>query len=145
MKRVMVPVDKFKNCIVLLAIIILFAVFTSYAQEIDVRSLVHDLSENEAGWSSKNFSGFYYDVDDDIGYETLTFRLSDISAARDRANLGDQPDANGNRGAVYIAEAQPIEFGFAPWGQYEEICSWEATTLPHSIATWPGTRMAPCK
>ena len=102
-------------------IIVLLLTASTSAQEIDVRSLVHNLSEREAGWSSYNFSGFYYDVDDDIGYEALTFRLSNISQAKDRATLGDQPDANGNRGAVYIAKANLTYFSFGPWGQHEEI------------------------
>jgi S-layer protein (TIGR01567 family) len=102
-------------------IIVILVTASTAAQEIDVRSLVHNLSENEVSWSSYNFSGFYYDVDDDIGYEALTFRLSNISQAKDRATLADQPDANGNRGAVYIATAQPTPFSFGPWGQYGEI------------------------
>ena len=102
-------------------IIVLLATASTAAQEIDVRSLVHNLSEGEAIWSSYNFSGFYYDLNDNIGYETLTFRLSNISQAKDQARLGDQPDANGNRGAVYIAKAQPTAFSFGPWGQYGEI------------------------
>lgn len=88
------------------AIFILLATATAVtAQEIDVRSLVHNLGEDEVNWSGFNFSGFYYDMDDDIGYETLTFRLSNVSLAKDRAVLSDQPDAYGNRGVVYTAEA----------------------------------------
>ena len=105
----------------IIALIAIAIVAASSAQEIYVRSLVHNLSENEVSWSSYNFSGFYYDLNDDIGYETLTFRLSNISQDRDRAVLSNQKDADGNRGAVYIAKANLTYFGFGPWGQHEEI------------------------
>jgi S-layer protein (TIGR01567 family) len=91
------------------------------AQDVDVPSDIHDLREREVAWDSYTFSGFYYDIDNDIGTETLTFRLSDIDQDWSRAILSDQPDADGNRGAVYTTEAVPVEFSYGSWGQYEEI------------------------
>ena len=91
------------------------------AQEIDVRSDIYDLGERSVTWDSYTFPGFYYDIDDDIGTENLTFRLSNIAQDKSSATLSDKPDADGNRGVVYTTEAIPIDFGFEPWGQYEEI------------------------
>ncbi len=108
--------------ICILAIVILFAVVREVrAQEVDIPSDIHDLSESEVTWDSYTFPGFYYDIDNDIGTETLTFRLSDISQDWASAVLSDQPDVNGNRGAVYTTEALPVDFSFGQWGQYEEI------------------------
>ncbi|MGA9098105.1 MAG: S-layer protein domain-containing protein, partial [Methanotrichaceae archaeon] len=108
--------------ICILAIIVVLVIIREVpAQEIDIPSDIHDLSENEVTWNSYTFPGFYYDIDNDIGTETLTFRLSDISQDWASAVLSDQPDVNGNRGAVYTTEALPVEFSFGPWGQYELI------------------------
>jgi len=103
-------------------IIILFTMTILFqAQEIDLRSDIHDLGEKSVTWDGYTFPGFYYDIDDDIGTENLTFRLSNIAQDKGSATLSDEPDANGNRGVVYTTEAIPIDFSFGPWGQYEEI------------------------
>jgi hypothetical protein len=89
--------------IILLSMTILFQ-----AQEIDVRSDIHDLGEKSVTFDSYTFPGFYYDIDDDIGTENLTFRLSNIAQDKASATLSDEQDANGNRGIVYATEATPI-------------------------------------
>jgi S-layer protein (TIGR01567 family) len=91
------------------------------SQAIDVRSDIHDLGEKSVTWDSYTFPGFYYDIDDDIGTENLTFRLSNIAQDMAGVTLSDEPDANGNRGIVYTTEAIPIDFSFGQWGQYDEI------------------------
>ncbi len=85
----------------------------------ELRGSVTNLGTKETNWTNASFSGFYYDIDDNVGAEKLTFRLSDINP--DSATLSDQPNSNGNRGAVYTTQAQPLGFSFAPWGQYEVI------------------------
>jgi S-layer protein (TIGR01567 family) len=70
-------------------------------------------------WDSTTFSGFYHDIDNNLGTETLTFSLSD--ARSDRALLSDQPNANGDRGVIYNTKAQLKKFKFKPWGQYQVI------------------------
>ena len=108
--------------ICVLAIIILLAtVATAPAQDVDISSDIHDIGESIVTWDSYTFPGFYYDIDSDIGTETLTFMLSNIDQDRASAVLSDLPDIHGNRGAVYTTEAPPVGFSFEPWGQYEEI------------------------
>ena len=102
-------------------IILVAMMILSQAQGIGVRSDIHDLGEKSVTWDSYTFPGFYYDIDDDIGTENLTFRLSNIAQDKASATLRDEPDDNGNRGIVYATEAMPIDFGFWPWGQYDEI------------------------
>lgn len=82
----------------------------------ELRGSIANLSQNTFTYANANFSGFYYDLDYDIGSENITFRLSDMTLAS--ATLSDQPDANGNRGIVYMTQAQPKKFEFNPWGQY---------------------------
>lgn len=85
----------------------------------ELRGSVTNLGAKEFNWTNATFSGFYYDIDDNIGTERLTFRLSDVNPSS--ATLSDQPDANNNRGIVYTTEAQAKNFKFGAWGQYEVI------------------------
>ena len=88
---------------------------------VEVRSQVYNLGQNDTSFDNTTFPGFYYDIDNNIGAEKLTLRLSNIDADKSSATLSDQPDANGNMGIVYTTKAQPLGFSFAPWGQYEVI------------------------
>jgi len=106
---------------VYMIIILIITAILVQAQGIDVRGDIHDLGERSVTWDSYSFPGFYYDIDDDIGTENLTFMLSNIAQDKASATLSDEPDANGNRGVVYTTKAIPIDFSFGPWGQYEEI------------------------
>lgn len=94
-----------------------------YASEksVEVRGQVFNLGQNEVSMNNATFPGFYYDIDDNLGAEKLTLRLSSVDSSKSSAVLGDQQDANGNRGVVYTTAAQPLGFMFAPWGQYEVI------------------------
>ena len=117
-------INKIRNMVLIgiYTIIILFIMMILFqAQGIGVRSDIHDLGEKSVTWDSYTFPGFYYDIDDDIGTENLTFRLSNIAQEKASATLSDEPDVNGNRGVVYTTEAIPIDFSFGPWGQYDEI------------------------
>ncbi len=102
-------------------IILLGTVLAVASQEVDIRSAIHNIGEKEVTWNSSDFPGFYYDLDNGIGTESLTFRLSNIDPDGASATLSDEPDANGNRGVVYTTNAQLTDFSFYQWGQYEEI------------------------
>lgn len=58
-------------------------------------------------WNPYNFEGFYYDIDDDIGTENLTARITGSSIAED--NL------------VYETRPMSIKFKFEDWGRYDVI------------------------
>ena len=102
-------------------IIHLITIMIVPAQCADIRSDIHDLREKEVTLDSYTFPGFYYDIDNDIGTEMLTFKLSDMNQDRSSAVLSDQVDAGGNRGAEYITESIPVDFSFSSWGQYEDL------------------------
>jgi S-layer protein (TIGR01567 family) len=86
------------------------------AQEVDVRSTVHNLGESTVTWDNSTFAGFYYDINKNIGTESLTFTLTGTDPAS--KTLSDTADANGNRGVVYLSTAQPANFKFKQWGEY---------------------------
>ena len=87
----------------------------------EVRSSIYNLSQREVTLDGINFPGFYYDIDDNTYTEKLILRLSNTNLNYTSSIISDQPDAYGDRGAIYITHAQPTEFDFEPWGQYEEI------------------------
>lgn len=58
-------------------------------------------------WTAKNFAGFYYDPNKDVGTEVLTATL------RDGKLSGSQPF-----GLYYQTTAQRQDFAFADWGYY---------------------------
>ena len=105
------------------AIFLLAMMMPVYASDkvVEVRSQVYNLGQNNTSFDNTTFQGFYYDIDNNIGAEKLTLRLTNIDPAKSSATLSDQPDAAGNRGIVYTTKAQPLGFSFAPWGQYEVI------------------------
>ncbi len=85
----------------------------------EIRGECTDLGSGKFGWSCKNFPGFYYDLDQNICTEQLSFRLSDIDANRSTALLSDKPDENGSRGVLYVSKAEEKQFKFLPWGCYK--------------------------
>ncbi len=72
-------------------------------------------SENLGGgsftWSPQNFAGFYYNVDRDLGTESLTTTLAEGNWLS-----GDYPN-----GIEYQTMAQLARFSFQDWGRYRII------------------------
>jgi S-layer protein (TIGR01567 family) len=87
----------------------------------EVRSNIYNISQKKVSLDGASFSGFYYDIDDNTGTEVLTLRLVDIASNGTSAILSDQHDSDGNRGIVYTTKAQPTDFDYSQWGQYEMI------------------------
>ena len=61
----------------------------------------------DSTWNPQNFAGFYYDIKDDIGTETLSTTLTDKKLS------GDSP-----YGVKYETKAQSKEFKFEDWGAF---------------------------
>ena len=75
----------------------------------EVRGTVIDPSEQEEfTWDVYNFEGFYYDIDEDVGTETLTARITDKKSIEE----GD---------LVYETKPQAVDFKFDRWGKYDVI------------------------
>ena len=109
-----------RSLITVLGFVVLFAMILPAGAN-EVRGQVTNLGVPEFTWNNVSFPGFYYDLDNNLGAEQLTFRLSNVGMDKNAATLSDQPDANGNRGITYSTQAQPLGFSFAPWGQYDVI------------------------
>ncbi len=84
-----------------------------------LRGTVANVMQNQVTWDNSSFSGFYYDIDKNLGAEMITFRPT--LATPTGATLSDQADANNNRGVVYETQAQLKKFKYKPWGQYDVI------------------------
>ena len=70
-----------------------------------------NLVDGSFTWNPQNFAGFYYDVDRNLGTETLTTTLTEGSRLS-----GDYPN-----GIEYQTTAQLAEFKFEDWGRYRLI------------------------
>ncbi len=70
-----------------------------------------NLVDGSFTWNPQNFAGFYYDLDRDLGTETLTTTLTEGSRLS-----GDYPN-----GIEYQTTAQLADFPFQDWGKYRII------------------------
>ena len=87
----------------------------------EMRGSVYNLSIKEANWTARNFCGFYYDIDNDIGSEDIIFRPTDLAKNDEIATLSDTVDKTGLRGILYRTIGQNKSLKFKPWGQYKVI------------------------
>ncbi|TRZ68730.1 MAG: S-layer protein, partial [Methanothrix sp.] len=62
-------------------------------------------------WGPQEFAGFYYDIDDNLGEESITMIITGDTLAEDTTP----------RGVVYRTTAQKDEFDFDAWGEYYTI------------------------
>ncbi|KAF5411537.1 MAG: hypothetical protein C5S47_03620 [Candidatus Methanogasteraceae archaeon] len=74
----------------------------------DIRGTVYDTNDPPNEWDHMNFEGFYYNIDDDLGTETLTVK-----------------ECSGNNipedSLVYTTTAQLVEFDFNDWGYFNVV------------------------
>jgi len=74
----------------------------------DVRGTIVDPEVNDQfTWTPYNFEGFYYDIDDDVGTESLTARISGSSI--------DDGDLR------YETRPQSVRFEYEDWGRYDVV------------------------
>ncbi|HRW82108.1 MAG TPA: S-layer protein domain-containing protein [Methanothrix sp.] len=76
---------------------------------VEIRGPVATVENGAYTWGPQEFAGFYYDIDDDIGTESITLTITD-------GDILDEPN-----GIVYNTVAQPDDFDFDEWGQYMTI------------------------
>jgi len=107
------------TAITLTAMIVLIALAMAVAaQEVDVRSTVHNLGEKTVTWDNSSFAGFYYDINKNIGMESITFMPTQVSKNNDSGTLSDETTP---RGIIYNTTAQSAKFKFKGWGRYDVI------------------------
>lgn len=86
-----------------------FAPIVQRAGTFEVRGTVINPSETaEFTWTPYNFEGFFYDIDDDIGNESLNIKITGNSRVEDKD-------------LKYETKPQPIKFEFDNWGKYDVI------------------------
>ena len=78
------------------------------ATESDLPEIRSEIATGDFSWTPQNFAGFYYDVDEDLGAETLTTMLYN--------NKLEEPN-----GVAYTTTAQQKEFEFKDWGHYNTL------------------------
>jgi S-layer protein (TIGR01567 family) len=71
-------------------------------------TVINPADTKEFAWTPYNFEGFYYDIDDDVGTETLDASIT-------KGTSIDEKDL------VYKTSPQPVKFKFNPWGKYDVI------------------------
>ncbi|MDQ1283361.1 MAG: hypothetical protein QG666_1153, partial [Euryarchaeota archaeon] len=71
-------------------------------------TVINPSKESEFTWTVYNFEGFYYDIDENVGTETLTAKITDGKKIEE----GD---------LVYSSKPQRVDFEFGSWGKYDVI------------------------
>jgi len=93
-----------------LLLAILFVANLVNAGDYQIRGAV---AKGDFAWTPQNFAGFYYDIKNDLGTETLWFNLTEGYKLS-----GDEP-----RGITYATTAQNKVFERKAWGSYRIIWS----------------------
>ena len=111
------------NHLAILAVFcILLNIFIADAvNEIEIRGPIVNTSKIFYNFNQQQFGGFFYDLDENIGTEQITIRLSNANPDGSGATISDQTDENGNRGIEYYTEAKSKNFSFKRWGKYNVI------------------------
>lgn len=95
-----------KKALGLAAIPFILAVITAIAGGAEIRGTV---ATGDFMWNPQNFAGFYYDIDGDLGTETLSTVITEGNKLS-----GDQP-----YGVSYATTAQKKDFEYNGWGNYQ--------------------------
>ncbi|HWQ18399.1 MAG TPA: S-layer protein domain-containing protein [Methanotrichaceae archaeon] len=98
------------TAITLTAMMVLLAT-ASIVGAVDTVQIRGQVATGDFTWNPQNFAGFYYDIKNDLGTETLTTKLTDVNRLS-----GDSP-----YGVTYQTTAQSKKFAFDDWGYYKVI------------------------
>lgn len=95
-----------KKALGLAAVPLILVIIIATAGGAEIRGTV---ATGDFMWNPQNFAGFYYDIDGDLGTETLSTVITDGGKLS-----GDEP-----YGVNYATTAQKKIFGFNEWGNYQ--------------------------
>ena len=99
------------TAITLTALVLLLAsaMAVSAVDKVEIRGPVATVEDGKVvTWGPQQFAGFYYDIDDDIGTESITLTITGDALEKDT-------------GVIYETVAQDNEFEFEEWGEYKTI------------------------
>jgi S-layer protein (TIGR01567 family) len=71
-------------------------------------TVINPAAASEFTWTPYNFEGFYYDIDDDVGTESLQAKIAGGTRIEEKDLL-------------YKTSPQPVKFKFEDWGKYDVI------------------------
>jgi S-layer protein (TIGR01567 family) len=71
-------------------------------------TVINPADTSEFTWTPYNFEGFFYDIDDDVGTESLQAKITGGTRIEEK-NL------------LYMTRPQPVKFQFEDWGKYDVI------------------------
>lgn len=75
----------------------------------EIRSPVSEVVEGNYNWGPQEFSGFYYEIDDNLGTEAINFSITEETSLKE------------NKGVIYRSGAQHADFDFEVWTKYWSI------------------------
>ena len=99
------------TAITLTALVLLLAsaMAVSAVDKVEIRGPVATVEDGAVfTWGPQAFAGFYYDIDDNIGTESITLTVTGDALEKDT-------------GVIYETAAQNKEFDFDDWGEYKTI------------------------
>ena len=99
------------TAITLTALVLLLAsaMAVSAVDKVEIRGPVATVEDGKVvTWGPQEFAGFYYDIDDNIGTESITLTVTGDALEKDT-------------GVIYETAAQNKEFDFDDWGEYKTI------------------------
>ncbi len=102
------------TAITLTAFVLLLAsaMAVSAVDKVEIRGPVATVEDGAVyTWGPQEFAGFYYDIDDNIGKESITLTITGDSLAEDTTP----------RGVVYKTTAQQDDFEYEEWGKFWTI------------------------
>ncbi len=102
------------TAITLTAFVLLLAsaMAVSAVDKVEIRGPVETVEDGAVyTWGPQEFAGFYYDIDDNIGQESITLTITGDSLAEDTTP----------RGVVYETTAQQDDFEYEEWGKFWTI------------------------
>lgn len=103
-------ITKFINTIAFVAMLLLASTTgASTADTVVIRGPVAQVMDGCYVLGPQEFAGFYYDIDEDIGTESITLTITDYCTLDDW------------QGVVYTTEAQKKDIKFGDWGEYWSI------------------------
>ena len=119
------------TAITLTAFVLLLAsaMAVSAVDKVEIRGPVADVVNTEEPyvWGPQEFAGFYYDIDDDLGRESLSLTITSN-------NVLDE-----DTGVIYETTAQENDFEFEDWGKYLTIGFWAEEYFAAYVEDTPET------
>ena len=102
----MLAVEGFKLRFLCKILLLTLLLMITSIHAIEIRGAVFNVGMPEAVWTHQNFAGFYYDLDHNLGYESLTLRPT--LATPTGATISGEQDATNSYGVIYKTNIRQV-------------------------------------